>query len=105
MRYTIQDTEDGLVVILEGEFDLYSSVDLRKLLLERVAAEPLDICLDCSGVDYIDSSGMGLIMQLYAILKKNNRTFTIKGLSESIMKLFRAIRLDKALGSALVEGP
>lgn len=105
MRHTIMETEAGLCITLEGEFDLYSCADLRKVLVERVQQDPVDIRLDCTGVDYIDSSGMGLIMQLHFILKKSGHRLALAGLSERILKLFRAIKLDKALGAAIETAP
>ena len=105
MKHEIKEDNTGLLIILEGEFDLYSSVDLRKLLLQRVEEHAIDICLDCTLVDYIDSSGMGLIVQLYTILKKNGHSLTLLNLSNEILNLFRAIKLDKALEGSIIQSP
>jgi anti-sigma B factor antagonist len=66
---------------------------LREQLLALVEVHPL-IALDLSGVDFIDSSGLGAIIA--ALKQLNGRgDLVIVGAKPSVLNLFRLTRMDK----------
>ncbi|MBT7943778.1 MAG: STAS domain-containing protein, partial [Alphaproteobacteria bacterium] len=56
MEHTIKEEGGAVIVALEGDVDLQSSPDARKVLLECVGKR-MPVLVDLSGVGYIDSSG------------------------------------------------
>jgi anti-sigma B factor antagonist len=55
-------TDDGASVIVRGEVDMASAPQLRDTLLELVDGGATQIALDCRGLDFLDSSGIGVLI-------------------------------------------
>jgi anti-sigma B factor antagonist len=53
---------DGDTVIVRGEIDLATAPQLRDLLNELVDGGSTRILLDCRGLDFLDSSGIGVLV-------------------------------------------
>ena len=96
-------SEDGILTLkLTGEIDHHSAVGLREEADRLIYLEhPKKLLLDLSGIDFMDSSGLGFIMGRYALVSKlggslallnpNARVSRILSLSalESIIKTER----------------
>ncbi len=50
--------------------------------------------IDLSGVDYIDSAGMGAIINFYVSSQKGGRKMVVTGVSERVMALFTLTHVD-----------
>jgi anti-sigma B factor antagonist len=55
-------TDDGASVTVRGEVDMATAPQLRDTLLELVDAGANRIVLDCRGLDFLDSSGIGVLI-------------------------------------------
>lgn len=69
--FTYEETGYFLRVKLKGDIDHHSAVAIRSgmdSLLYKI--RPRRLYLDLSGVDFMDSSGLGLIMGRYALMKE-----------------------------------
>ena len=92
MHIRFQTVRDTLTAELEGELDMLVADELRERLdaeLAKSAARKL--VLDLSGVDFIDSSGLGVIVGRYRKLKPFGGSVSILGAS---MKLYRILELS-----------
>jgi anti-sigma B factor antagonist len=49
-------------VVVRGEIDVASAPRLREVLHELVQADTKRIVLDCRGLEFLDSSGIGLLV-------------------------------------------
>ena len=59
-----------LIVKLRGEIDHHSAAAVRTSLDEMIRSHaPKSLTLDMSGVDFMDSSGLGLIMGRYTLMQ------------------------------------
>jgi anti-sigma B factor antagonist len=55
---------DGVVVVrLAGELDLYNANTVRDTLLECCAESPARLIVDLSGVKFIDSTALGVLIE------------------------------------------
>ncbi len=59
------------IVVIEEDLDAAAVAAIKPLLEELSVAEE-DVILDLSGVDFIDSSGVGAIVFLYKRLRSRN---------------------------------
>ncbi len=67
MKITFSD--DILCAYVEGEIDHHSAPDIRHAIDERIEKDkPSVVRLDYSGVTFMDSSGIGLIMGRYKLI-------------------------------------
>jgi anti-sigma B factor antagonist len=59
---------DAVVVRLAGELDLYNSQTVRDALAEAVAEEPKRLVVDLGGVEFLDSTALGVLVEARAKL-------------------------------------
>jgi anti-sigma B factor antagonist len=77
---------DHSVLSLEGEIDASNSVELGSVIKEMVEGGAKNILVDCSGLEYISSAGLGVFMSyLEEFQEKRHQTchFWLKGESVS----------------------
>ena len=69
--------DDGLIVVsLAGELDLYNAHEVRDALLQCCAESPERLVVDLSGVTFIDSTALGVLIEARARLA-NRRGFLL----------------------------
>ena len=91
-----QENDDELLVYLNGEIDHHSAVIIRSRIDERIIEKsPRRLVLDLSNIDFMDSSGLGLIMGRYAKVKAIGGTFAVQNPNERIVKIFKLAGLEK----------
>ena len=73
------DIEEGaLIASLSGEIDHYAAADMRREIDSAMERSRLkDLVLDYSGVSFMDSSGIGLVMGRYQNVKRKNGTMVV----------------------------
>ena len=96
MVVRIENTPAGLTAWLSGELDHHAARELR----ERIDAEAergryKRMVLDFSGLSFMDSSGIGLIMGRYRLMNTLGGTLRVRGASERMDKVMRLAGLDK----------
>jgi anti-sigma B factor antagonist len=71
------ERSDGYVVVsLAGELDLYNAHEVREALLELCAESPDRLVVDLSGVKFIDSTALGVLIEARTRLA-NRRGFLL----------------------------
>ena len=85
--------EDGAVVVeLTGEITSAAEQGLNDAYAE-VAGEP-SVLLDFSAVDYINSTGIAVIVGILAQARRNGQELRAGGLAEHYREIFRITRLS-----------
>ncbi len=98
------DFRDGtLLVSLIGEIDHHSAVSVRTAIDEKIySLRPKKMVMDLSRIDFMDSSGLGLIMGRYALVGKLGGEFSISEPSDRVMRVLelsglgRIIKIEKS---------
>jgi len=72
----IERTDGYVVVSLAGELDLYNASTVRETLLECCAERPDRLIVDLSGVKFIDSTALGVLIEARTRLE-NKRSFLL----------------------------
>ena len=83
------------LVRVSGEVDIYTSQKLKEKLYEVVDRSKGDLKLDFEHVNYIDSTGLGVLVGALKKASQNNRKIYILNLKDNIKKLFLITGLDK----------
>ena len=83
------------VVTLIGEVDVYTAPALRARLLEATDSDCGAIIVDMSGVDFIDSSGLGVLLGTLKRVREQDSTLTIVSDREIVLKVFHVTGLDR----------
>jgi anti-sigma B factor antagonist len=90
---------DGTGVIdLRGEINLGADQALDAAYDAAVRGDPRTVVLNFADVDYINSTGIALIVGLLARARKEHRTVRAFGLSEHYRQIFAITRLSDFMG-------
>jgi anti-anti-sigma factor len=82
-----------VVLDLRGEINAFAEEPLVRAYAEAEAQASKMILLNFSGVDYINSTGIALIVSLLARARKNHRQLLACGLSDHYVEIFNITRL------------
>ncbi len=82
---------------IEGRIDNEGIQKFQENLDEVLNKSGEKIQLDLSKLDFINSSGIGKLLIFYKKARHSGIETEIKGISEELFSLFRAIRLDKLI--------
>ena len=94
MEYEIREIDEASVVVLQGDIDLESSPQSRKVLLECID-KGSTILVDMSGVSYIDSSGIASLVEALQKSRQKKCYFALVAVSEGALRVINLARLDK----------
>lgn len=88
--------EDGIGIIsLEGEVDVYTAPKLKSRLIDLVDEGKYNIVVDLQKVEFMDSSGLGVLVGGLKRVKSHNGSVTLVCTQENILKIFRITGLVK----------
>ncbi|MDQ3620936.1 MAG: STAS domain-containing protein [Verrucomicrobiota bacterium] len=83
------------VLKLEGDIDLYHSPEVKERLGGLIDQKPKGILVDLSAVDYMDSSGLALLIEAMQRIQAYGGRLALFGLRESVQTIFEVARLDQ----------
>lgn len=98
MQMNAYSSEGNLVVKLDGEIDHHSAAEIRDGL-DRLISEnkPRNLVLELSGIDFMDSSGLGLVLGRYRRLTEMGAKMYIKNPGLRIEKILAMAGVDKLI--------
>lgn len=92
----IDVTGEVVTAYLSGEIDHHTAAKMRKEIDAAVEGNVLTLLvLDFSGVTFMDSSGIGLVMGRYASAKKKSAVLHVSGVSETLYKVMRLAGIER----------
>ncbi len=71
--------------------------DMEKMVDDLVRQNRRKFIFDLAGVEYIDSSGMGSIVQCFTKVKQAGGGFRVVGLQDRVRQLFKITRVDQII--------
>ncbi|MDD5495954.1 MAG: STAS domain-containing protein [Candidatus Omnitrophica bacterium] len=80
--------ESSFTVSLTGSLDSETYMELKKSLEPVLVPSTKNLILNMSGVDYISSSGVGVILETKKMVEKNGGAFLMTNLRPQIKKVF-----------------
>ena len=100
------EEKSKLTAFISGEIDHHSAKDIRKEIdinVERL--NPANLYLDFSKVDFMDSSGIGLVMGRYKLLSERGGKVFIQNPPPLIKKVMLVAGLNKLAKIVSVDVP
>jgi anti-sigma B factor antagonist len=86
---------DRTVVEVGGEIDVYTAPQLRERVVELVDAGQVDLVLDLTGVDFLDSTGLGVLVGALNRVRAQDGSLALVLTQERILKIFEITGLRK----------
>jgi anti-sigma B factor antagonist len=85
---------DARIIALQGPVTINTLFDFQQVL--RSATSPITI-LEMLGVPYMDSAGMGAIINFYVSCQKHGRKLIVCGLNYRVIELFKLTNVDQLI--------
>lgn len=87
--------ENNWVIVPKGEVDIYTSPQMKEVLMDSLKEKETDIIIDCSKLEYVDSTGLGVLISVLKNVRESENSITLINLKPNIRKLFDITGLDK----------
>ena len=90
--------EDTVIAEIGGEIDHHRAGSVRSQIDEALFAKmPKKLIIDIGRVDFMDSSGLGLIMGRLAKAKEIGAALILRNPSARVMKMLKMAGLDRVI--------
>jgi len=88
---------DGQTVLtVRGEIDVYTAPRLRQAIVDLVDAGSVNIVIDMDKVDFLDSTGLGVLVEGLKRVRTRGGDLSIVVTQDKIVKIFEITGLNKA---------
>lgn len=101
-------SEDKLIIKLTGELDHHSAEEVRNKIDDRLERTGYNkVILDFSNVNFMDSSGIGVVIGRYKKISMRKGQICIANVQESVKRvfelsgMFKIIKLYKSVQEAI----
>lgn len=91
------DVAAPTIVRLDGRLDAASVGRTREVLAHAVASGAGDVFLDCSGLDCVDVTGLGLLTSAHRQLRLADRRLVLVGCCPRLRRVLAVTRLSRVL--------
>jgi anti-sigma B factor antagonist len=98
MDLELESTQrNGVAVLtLRGEIDVYTAPRMRQAIVDLVDAGSLNVVIDMDKVDFLDSTGLGVLVEGLKRVRTRGGTLSIVITQDKILKIFDITGLNKA---------
>ena len=88
----------NLIIKLKGELDHHIAQDLREEIDSLLDKNPIkSIIFDFSNINFMDSSGIGVIIGRYRKISKFGGVVSVVNLNKQVRKIFELSGIDKII--------
>lgn len=97
MKIDVKEKDGVSTVTLEGEFDMGASAAVRDVLREAFDQKPKKVVVLLKEIQYIDSSGLAVLIEALRWSTKGKVGFALAEPSERVMRVLELARLEKGV--------
>jgi anti-sigma B factor antagonist len=96
---SIEHLPEGIAVVrLSGGLTLGTSLKVADTQIQTAIASGVTrMVIDLSGVEYVDSAGLGMLMYAYGLLNEKQGTLRVCGVADRVMSLLKMTKTDSFL--------
>ncbi|WP_106399401.1 STAS domain-containing protein [Actinocorallia populi] len=98
-RLRLEHRVEGEVTVVRpsGEVDVFTAPALREFLLELLEGGMRRLVVDLSGVSFLDSTGLAVLVGIWQRLRYHEGSFALAGANPHITQVLHTTRLDQPL--------
>ena len=89
IQYSENQGRKSLLVKVSGDCDMYNAQDFFNGVTEKICLGYPNVCLDFSGVIYLDSSGVGAIIKILRLSREKSVNLKFRGITGTPRKVLR----------------
>lgn len=97
LQVTVEEWDGIPVIRADGEVDLGTAAELRNIAHEVAALSPAVLVFDFSGVQYLDSSGLGILVGAKRRVGVYSGEVSVVTASPSVLKALKLSGLDRII--------
>ncbi len=98
MPITCTSSDRTLHANLTGDIDHHAAKDLiEQFEIQMDRYVPKNLIIDCTGITFMDSSGIAVILRLWHRMNANEGTLSVQNIPKQPLKVLRAAGLDKII--------
>jgi len=90
--------QNSSVIDIHGEINAFAENALMDAYTNASSDGARNIILNFDGLEYMNSSGIGLLVTLLILAKRQNQRLLAFGLSDHYQQIFELTRLNEAIG-------
>lgn len=94
MEIVINENENNVLVLVSGDIEMMTIKEFKEKLFDIGQNVDKDVELDLSNVDYIDSSGVGVLISLLKLQKKKGKLLKINKVSTQVLNVLQLSSLS-----------
>jgi anti-sigma B factor antagonist len=94
MDINIIESDDLVTVVINGDIEMMTIKNFKEKLFEIGHNIDKHIEIDLSNVDYIDSSGVGVLISLLKLQKKKGKELYIHKVSAKVLNVLKLSSLS-----------
>ena len=95
LTLTTREVDGKTIISVGGEIDVYTAPKLRDKITELVAAGVYDIVVDMGAVEFLDSTGLGVLVGGLKKVRAHDGTLQLVCSQDRLLKIFRITGLAK----------
>ncbi len=88
MEINSKKTEDKTIVEVAGYLDAISADEFLKFVEGLSAEDSVHVIVDCTGLQYISSSGLRVFITLLKKVQKNGGKVEVENLNSTVREIF-----------------
>ena len=89
MNASVEEIDGKYIATLEGEMDTAAAMEAEEVLKPLYHSDGKDVVFDCTGLEYIASSGLRILLSILKKAKSHGHTVTMKGMNDDIKNVFK----------------
>ena len=89
MEISIKENANSVSVVIVGDIEMITIKEFKEKLLQLGQTTDKDIDIDLSNVEYIDSSGVGVLISLLKMQKKKDKNLRIEKVSDKVLSVLK----------------
>ncbi len=94
----LSQTDDTLYAFVSGEVDHHTAKGIRQAIdAALISYAPECLVMDVSGITFMDSSGLGLVLGRYTKACEAGIAFSVQGAGERVIRMFDMAGLDRII--------
>lgn len=91
----VSERNGHAILAVKGEVDVYTAPRLRERLVELVSQGQHQVVVDLEGVDFLDSTGLGVLVGGLKRLRSHDGDLSLVCTQSRILKVFEITGLTK----------
>jgi anti-sigma B factor antagonist len=95
LTLTTRESDGKTIVAVGGEIDVYTAPKLRDKISELVATGSYDIVVDMHEVEFLDSTGLGVLVGGLKKVRAHDGSLRLVCNQDRLLKIFRITGLAK----------